>query len=106
MPSSPVPWDTQAVKVLDLIAAGTGLRDQAAGEAGYDPVTVATTADDHKACHPGATPIRVHITGTVAPAGSSTRSCSTPTPPERAGARLDQPRVAANQIAVRFQIPA
>ena len=47
---------TQAVKVFDLVAAGTGLRDHTARAAGYDPVTVATTADDHKAYYPGATP--------------------------------------------------
>ena len=54
---------TQAVKVFDLVAAGTGLRDRTARQAGYDPVTVATTADDHKAYYPGATPIRIRVTG-------------------------------------------
>lgn len=54
---------TQAVKVFDLVAAGTGLRDSAARDAGYDPITVATTADDHKAYYPGATPIQIRITG-------------------------------------------
>ena len=54
---------TQAVKVFDLVAAGTGLRDHSAREAGYDPVTVTTTADDHKGYYPGATPIRIRITG-------------------------------------------
>ncbi|MEV4511217.1 hypothetical protein AB0K00_19860 [Dactylosporangium sp. NPDC049525] len=54
---------TQAVKVFDLVAAGTGLRDHAAREAGCDPVTVATTADDHKAYYPGATPIQIRVTG-------------------------------------------
>jgi NADPH-dependent 2,4-dienoyl-CoA reductase/sulfur reductase-like enzyme len=54
---------TQAVKVFDLVAASTGLRDTTARQAGYDPVTVATTADDHKAYYPGATPIRIRITG-------------------------------------------
>jgi NADPH-dependent 2,4-dienoyl-CoA reductase/sulfur reductase-like enzyme len=53
---------TQAVKVFDLVAASTGLRDTTARQAGYDPVTVATTADDHKAYYPGATPIRIRIT--------------------------------------------
>ncbi|WP_285684467.1 FAD-dependent oxidoreductase [Actinoplanes sp. NBRC 103695] len=52
---------TQAVKVFDLVTAGTGLRDHAARDAGYDPVTVATT-DDHKAYYPGATPIRIRVT--------------------------------------------
>jgi len=54
---------TQAVKVFDLVAAGTGLRDTTAREAGYDPFTVETVADDHKAYYPGATEIRIRITG-------------------------------------------
>jgi len=54
---------TQAVKVFDLVAAGTGLRDHTARQAGYAPVTVEATADDHKAYYPGATPIRIRITG-------------------------------------------
>jgi NADPH-dependent 2,4-dienoyl-CoA reductase/sulfur reductase-like enzyme len=53
---------TQAVKVFDLIAAGTGLRDATARHAGFDPVTVETLADDHKAYYPGATAIRIRIT--------------------------------------------
>ena len=54
---------TQAVKVFDLVAAGTGLRDQTARQAGYDPVTVGITADDHKAYYLGATSVQVRITG-------------------------------------------
>ncbi|MFF5085492.1 FAD-dependent oxidoreductase [Actinoplanes sp. NPDC000266] len=54
---------TQAVKVFDLVATGTGLRDHAARQAGYQPLTVETVADDHKAYYPGATPIRIRITG-------------------------------------------
>lgn len=54
---------TQAVKVFDLVAAGTGLRDAAARQAGFDPITVATTTDDHKAYYPGATPVHLRITG-------------------------------------------
>jgi NADPH-dependent 2,4-dienoyl-CoA reductase/sulfur reductase-like enzyme len=54
---------TQAVKVFDLVVAGTGLRDHTARQAGYDPITVETTADDHKAYYPGATPIHIRITG-------------------------------------------
>jgi NADPH-dependent 2,4-dienoyl-CoA reductase/sulfur reductase-like enzyme len=54
---------TQAVKVFDLVVAGTGLRDHTAREAGHDPVTVETVADDHKAYYPGATPVRIRITG-------------------------------------------
>ncbi|GAA3348657.1 FAD-dependent oxidoreductase [Amorphoplanes nipponensis] len=54
---------TQAVKVFDLVAAGTGLRDGDARQAGYDPITIETTADDHKAYYPGATAIRIRVTG-------------------------------------------
>jgi NADPH-dependent 2,4-dienoyl-CoA reductase/sulfur reductase-like enzyme len=54
---------TQAVKVFDLVAASTGLRNHTARAAGYDPLTIATTADDHKAYYPGATPIHLRITG-------------------------------------------
>lgn len=54
---------TQAVKVFDLVAAGTGLRDDAARQPGFDPVTVASVADDHKAYYPGASPVRIRITG-------------------------------------------
>jgi NADPH-dependent 2,4-dienoyl-CoA reductase/sulfur reductase-like enzyme len=54
---------TQAVKVFDLVVAGTGLRDHTARAAGYDPVTVETVADDHKAYYPGASPVRIRITG-------------------------------------------
>jgi NADPH-dependent 2,4-dienoyl-CoA reductase/sulfur reductase-like enzyme len=54
---------TQAVKVFDLVAAGTGLRDDTARQAGYQPVTVEVTADDHKRYYPGATPIRIRLTG-------------------------------------------
>ncbi|MEV0131747.1 FAD-dependent oxidoreductase [Dactylosporangium sp. NPDC050688] len=54
---------TQAVKVFDLVAAGTGLRDRTARDAGFDPVTIASTADDHKAYYPGATPIQIRVTG-------------------------------------------
>jgi NADPH-dependent 2,4-dienoyl-CoA reductase/sulfur reductase-like enzyme len=54
---------TQAVKVFDLVAAGTGLRDHTARAHGYDPVTVTATADDHKAYYPGATPLHIRIAG-------------------------------------------
>jgi NADPH-dependent 2,4-dienoyl-CoA reductase/sulfur reductase-like enzyme len=43
---------TQAVKVFDLVAAGTGLQDHTASAAGYDPVTVDAIADDHKPITP------------------------------------------------------
>lgn len=54
---------TQVVKVFDLVAARTGLRDHEAIPAGFDPLTVAATADDHKAYYPGARTVHVRITG-------------------------------------------
>lgn len=54
---------TQVVRVFDLVIAATGLRDPQAAEAGFDPVTVEALADNHKAYYPGATPIRVRLTG-------------------------------------------
>jgi len=54
---------TQVVKVFDQAAARTGLRDHEALEAGYDPVTVAFQADDHKAYYPGSHRIIMRVTG-------------------------------------------
>jgi NADPH-dependent 2,4-dienoyl-CoA reductase/sulfur reductase-like enzyme len=56
---------TQVVKVFDLVAARTGLRDHEARTAGrsWAPATSASSADDHKAYYPGATPIHIRITG-------------------------------------------
>jgi len=54
---------TQVVKVFDLVAARTGLREHEAIAAGHSPATVAATVDDHKAYYPGAKPIELRITG-------------------------------------------
>ncbi|WOP19728.1 FAD-dependent oxidoreductase [Raineyella sp. LH-20] len=54
---------TQVVKVFDLVAARTGLRDREAVRAGFAPVTSAAAADDHKRYFPGAHPIAFRITG-------------------------------------------
>ncbi|MGW9024908.1 FAD-dependent oxidoreductase [Streptomyces sp. NPDC055722] len=56
---------TQVVKVFDLVAARTGLRDHEAqaAERGWTPATTASRPDDHKAYYPGATPITIHVTG-------------------------------------------
>jgi NADPH-dependent 2,4-dienoyl-CoA reductase/sulfur reductase-like enzyme len=45
---------TQVVKVFEMAAARTGLRDHEAMAAGFTPLTVASEADDHKAYYPGA----------------------------------------------------
>jgi len=54
---------TQVVKVFDLVAARTGLRDHEAVSAGHTPYSSTAIADDHKAYYPGATPISIRITG-------------------------------------------
>ncbi len=54
---------TQVVKIFDQAAARTGLRDHEAAAAGYDPVTVASEADDHKAYYPGSHRITMRFTG-------------------------------------------
>jgi NADPH-dependent 2,4-dienoyl-CoA reductase/sulfur reductase-like enzyme len=54
---------TQVVKVFDLAAARTGLRDREASAAGFDPLTVSSRAFDHKAYYPGARRLDMRITG-------------------------------------------
>jgi NADPH-dependent 2,4-dienoyl-CoA reductase/sulfur reductase-like enzyme len=54
---------TQVVKVFDLVAARTGLREHEAAAVGYSPVSSTAIADDHKAYYPGAQPISIRITG-------------------------------------------
>ncbi len=54
---------TQVVKIFDMAAARTGLRDQEARAAGFDPVTISCDADDHKAYYPGSHRIHMRYTG-------------------------------------------
>lgn len=54
---------TQVVKVFDLVAARTGLREHEAIAAGFEPVSSTSTPDDHKAYYPGAQPITIRVTG-------------------------------------------
>jgi len=54
---------TQVVKIFEQAAARTGLRDHEAVAAGFDPVTVESEADDHKAYYPGSHRIRMRYTG-------------------------------------------
>jgi len=54
---------TQVVKIFDQAAARTGLRDHEAAAAGFDPVTVGSEADDHKAYYPGSHRIAMRFTG-------------------------------------------
>ena len=54
---------TQVVKVFDVVAARTGLRDHEATAAGLAPHSHTAIADDHKRYYPGATPVSIRITG-------------------------------------------
>ncbi len=54
---------TQVVKIFDQAAARTGLRDHEAAPAGFDPLTVESEADDHKAYYPGSHRITMRFTG-------------------------------------------
>jgi NADPH-dependent 2,4-dienoyl-CoA reductase/sulfur reductase-like enzyme len=54
---------TQVVKVFDLVAARTGLREHEAVSAGFAPATTQSTPDDHKAYYPTAHPITIRLTG-------------------------------------------
>src|SRR5450432_55029 len=54
---------TQVVKVFDLVIGRTGFRDEDARRYGFEPRTVETKAWDHKAYYPGATELRVRVTG-------------------------------------------
>src|SRR5215831_4970866 len=53
---------TQVVKIFDQAAARTGLRDHEALAAGYAPLTVETTAWDHKVYYPGAQEMVIRLT--------------------------------------------
>ena len=53
---------TQVVKVFDLVAARTGLRQDEV-PAGYAPATSQSNPDDHKAYYPTAHPIAIRVTG-------------------------------------------
>jgi NADPH-dependent 2,4-dienoyl-CoA reductase/sulfur reductase-like enzyme len=55
---------TQVVKIFDLVAARTGLRDDEASEEEHlDPLTVELETWDHKVYYPGAHALHIRITG-------------------------------------------
>jgi NADPH-dependent 2,4-dienoyl-CoA reductase/sulfur reductase-like enzyme len=54
---------TQVVKVFDMVAARTGVRDHEAKAVGFEPVTVPFEGDDHKAYYPGRHRVQVRYTG-------------------------------------------
>jgi NADPH-dependent 2,4-dienoyl-CoA reductase/sulfur reductase-like enzyme len=53
---------TQAVKICDLVMARTGLLEQEARQAGYDPVSADLTTWDHKIYYPGARELHIRLT--------------------------------------------
>jgi NADPH-dependent 2,4-dienoyl-CoA reductase/sulfur reductase-like enzyme len=54
---------TQVVKVFDQVVARTGLLDNEARQAGFDPLTVESTNWDHKVYYPGAHALCIRVTG-------------------------------------------
>ena len=54
---------TQVVKIFEQAAARTGLRHSDAAATGFDPVTIGSEADDHKAYYPGSHRITMRFTG-------------------------------------------
>jgi len=60
---SPGRWGPRWSRSSTSRSARTGLRDAEARDADFDPLTVETVVDDHKAYYPGATRLRVRVTG-------------------------------------------
>ena len=54
---------TQVVKVFGLVIARTGLLEEEARKAGFDPFTTETGVYDHKQYYPGAQKLRLRLTG-------------------------------------------
>ncbi|MGC8604764.1 MAG: FAD-dependent oxidoreductase [Desulfomonilaceae bacterium] len=54
---------TQVVKIFNLVVGRTGLRQLQAAEEGFDAFTEEIEVWDHKAYYPGATKIKIRITG-------------------------------------------
>jgi NADPH-dependent 2,4-dienoyl-CoA reductase/sulfur reductase-like enzyme len=54
---------TQVVKVFETVVARTGLRDDEARNAGFDPLTVESTNWDHKIYYPDAHTLCIRVTG-------------------------------------------
>jgi NADPH-dependent 2,4-dienoyl-CoA reductase/sulfur reductase-like enzyme len=54
---------TQVVRVFGLVAARTGLLEHEARDAGFQPLSVTTEAWDRKRYYPGASKLRIKLTG-------------------------------------------
>jgi NADPH-dependent 2,4-dienoyl-CoA reductase/sulfur reductase-like enzyme len=56
---------SHGLKVFDLAISRTGLREEEARQAGYEPMTVSFETWDHKVYYPGAQPIKIRVTADV-----------------------------------------
>jgi NADPH-dependent 2,4-dienoyl-CoA reductase/sulfur reductase-like enzyme len=54
---------TQSVKIFELVAARTGLKDDEARKEGFEPITVDFESWDHKVYYPGAKKMHIRMTG-------------------------------------------
>jgi len=54
---------TQSVKIFELVAARTGLKDDEAISEGFEPMTVDFESWDHKIYYPGAKKMHIRMTG-------------------------------------------
>ena len=54
---------TQVVKVFDVAIAGTGLREDSARAAGFEPLAVASRTWDRNPYYPGATVVEIKLLG-------------------------------------------
>ena len=54
---------TQSVRLFDYVVARTGFHDRDARNAGFDPLSIDSTAWDHKVYYPGAKEIVIRVTG-------------------------------------------
>lgn len=54
---------TQVVKVFKQVIGRTGLSDDEARREGFEPRTVGSSMNDHKAYYPGATELHIRLTG-------------------------------------------
>jgi NADPH-dependent 2,4-dienoyl-CoA reductase/sulfur reductase-like enzyme len=54
---------TQSVKIFDLVAARTGLKDEEARKEGFDPLSTDIETWDHKVYYPGAEKLHIRMTG-------------------------------------------
>ena len=92
---------TQVVKVFDLVAARTGLRDTEAAAAGFDPVTVAARKPTTtRPTTPAATRSPCATPATAAPASYSASSSSATSAPRSPSASTSRRRPSSTEMTV------